>query len=66
MADFSDIHTGKHHVFDTVFHHARPRGFVTKYRHPVFTARQLEPMVQIMPECVRRLRGGIGRVQRPG
>jgi putative transposase len=48
MADFGDISTGRHGVFGTVFQHACPRGFVTKYRHPVFTARHLERMEQIM------------------
>ena len=48
MADFGDISTGRHGVFGTVFQHARPLGFVTKYRHPVFTARHLERMEQIM------------------
>jgi putative transposase len=44
MAEYEDIRTGRHCVFILHVHLV----FVTKYRHPVFTARHLERMEQIM------------------
>jgi Transposase IS200 like len=45
MARYGDIRTGRHRVFDSVF--------VTRYRHPVFTAAHLERMEQIMRDVCR-------------
>jgi putative transposase len=45
MASFWDIRTGRCRVFDSVF--------VTKYRHPVFTAAHLDRMEQIMRDVCR-------------
>ena len=44
MADIGDIRTGRHCVF---FLHAH-LVFVTKYRHPVFTAAHLQRLQEIM------------------
>ncbi|MFG2076825.1 IS200/IS605 family transposase [Nonomuraea maritima] len=44
MADHGDIRTGRHCVFALHAHLV----FVTKFRHPVFTARHLERMEEIM------------------
>jgi putative transposase len=37
----------------TVFSAARPLGFVTKYRHPVFTAAHLDRMEEVMRAVCR-------------
>jgi len=44
MAEYSDIRTGKHYVFLLHVYLV----FVTKYRHPVFTAAHLERIGQVM------------------
>ncbi len=44
MAEYDDICTGRNHVFILYAHLV----FVTKYRHPVFTAAHLERMEEIM------------------
>jgi REP-associated tyrosine transposase len=44
MPGYSDIRTGRHRVFILHVHLV----FVTKYRHPVFTAQHLERMEEIM------------------
>ncbi len=45
MAGYGDIRTGRHRVFDSVF--------VTRYRHPVFTAAHLERMEEIIRDVCR-------------
>ncbi|MBV9205953.1 MAG: IS200/IS605 family transposase [Actinobacteria bacterium] len=44
MAEYDDIRTGRHCVFLLHVHLV----FVTKYRHPVFTAAHLDRMQEIM------------------
>jgi len=44
MAEYGDIHTGRHCVFILHTHLV----FITKYRHPVFTSRHLERIEQVM------------------
>jgi putative transposase len=45
MAGYGDIRTGRHRVFDSVF--------VTRYRHPVFTAAHLGRPEEIMRDVCR-------------
>jgi putative transposase len=44
MAEYGDIRTGRHCVFVLHAHLV----FVTRYRHPVFTARHLERIEELM------------------
>jgi len=49
MAGYEDIRTGRHCVFVLHAHLV----FVTKYRHPVFTAAHLERLEEIMRDICR-------------
>src|SRR5260370_8591820 len=44
MPEYEDIRTGRHRVFKILYVHSV---FVTKYRHPVFTAAHLTRMEKI-------------------
>ena len=58
MARYGDIRAGRHRVFDSVF--------VTRYRHPVFTAAHPETHGTDHAGRLPRLRVRTGRVQRRG